>query len=59
MPTIAPKLSRYFDSTNQSKIVWTLNFDIQLIELLIEPQVVAQIIVQLIDQSYFWDIGPP
>ena len=36
-----------------------LNFNIQLIELLIEPQIVAQLIVQLIDRSYFWDIGHP
>ena len=32
-----------------------LNFNSQLIELLIKPQIVAK----LNDQSYFWDIGRP
>ena len=56
---IATKSSQYFDSTNRSKIVLNLNFNIKLIELLIEPQIVAELIVQLIDRSYFWDIGHP
>ena len=34
-----------------------MNFNIQLIELLIEPQIVAQLIVQLITRSYFWGIN--
>ena len=56
---IAPKLSQYFDSTNLLKIVWNLNFNIKLIELLIELQKVAQLIVRLINRSYFGDIGHP
>ena len=42
---IAQKSSQYFDSTNLSKIL-NFNFNIQLIDLLIEPQVVAHLIFQ-------------
>ena len=47
------------NATNHLKIVSYLNFNIQLIELLIEQQIVPQLIIQLFDRSYFWDIGHP